>query len=230
MQPYLFPYVGYFQLIQAVDKFVVYDDVNFIKGGWINRNKVLINQNSTLFTVPLDKASSFSLINEIKINLKFYGNWKIKFLRSLKQSYGKAPFFNEAYALVDSVLDIQDSGLISELSVKSIKTVSEYLHIPTKIIETSEIYNNNKLGGEDRVVTICGIEKASKYINLIGGLDLYNEESFKAHDIELAFIKSKPINYKQSTNEFVTSLSIIDVLMNNSPEEIDAMLHEYELI
>jgi len=104
MQPYFFPYIGYFQLVAAVNKFVIYDDVNFIKRGWINRNNVLINKKSNLFTVPLIKASQNTLINDTKINLKFYNIWKVKFLRSLEQSYKKAPYFTEVYNLIKNVL------------------------------------------------------------------------------------------------------------------------------
>lgn len=230
MQPYLFPYIGYFQLVAAVDKFVVYDDVNFIKGGWINRNNVLINKNSTLFTVPLDKASPFALINETKINLKFYAIWKIKFLRSLEQSYKKAPYFLEVYPLIENILDIGETDLISKLAVKSIKAINEYLQLGTEIVETSSIYNNKNLSGPTRVLDICRIEKASNYINAIGGMELYSKDLFKENNIDLNFIKPKPIKYNQFGNEFIPWLSIIDVLMFNSVSETKDLINEFELI
>lgn len=232
MQPYFFPYIGYFQLINAVDKFVIYDDVNFIKGGWINRNNLLINKKRTLFTVPLDKASPFLLIKQTKINLKFYNSWKVKFLRSLEQSYKKAPFFYEVYPLVENVLDIQDEDLISKLALESIRMVSKYLQIQTEIIETSEIYNNRGFSGQERVINICRIEKASRYINPIGGIELYSKENFKEDDIELEFIKSNPISYKQFNNKehFIPNLSIIDVLINCGKEKTQQLLNEYTLI
>ena len=123
MQPYFFPYIGYFQLIAAVNKFVIYDDVNFIQGGWINRNNILINKKSSLFTVPLVKVSSNTLINDTKINLKFYNVWKVKFLRSLEHSYKKAPYFTEVYNLIENVLEINENDLISKLELNSIKNV-----------------------------------------------------------------------------------------------------------
>lgn len=229
MQPYLFPYIGYFQLIKAVDKFVIYDDVNFIKGGWINRNNVLINKKKSLFTIPLDKSSSYLFINETKINLKFYNIWKIKFLRSLEQSYKKTPFFHEVYALVEKVLDLQNNHLISKLGVKSIRMVCEYLQIQTDFIETSNVYDNHKLSGQKRVLDICSIEKASQYINPIGGMELYSKDIFNANRVLLNFIESKPIDYTQFENEFVPWLSIIDVMMFNTPQEINFMLDQYEL-
>lgn len=230
MQPYLFPYIGYFQLVAAVDKFVIYDDVNYIKGGWINRNNVLINKKGTLFTVPLDKASPFLLINETKINLKFYTIWKIKFLRSLEQSYKKAPFYLEIYTLVETVLEIEGNDLLSKLAINSIKTISDYLQIKTKIIETSVGYKNIDLSGQNRVLDICKIEKVSQYINPIGGMKLYSKEVFREKGVELNFIKSNTIQYNQFNNEFVPWLSIIDVLMFNTKEEVKTMLNQYELV
>lgn len=230
MQPYLFPYIGYFQLIAAVDKFIVYDDVNFIKGGWINRNNVLVNRTSNLFTVPLDKPSPFLLINEIKINLKLYSIWKDKFIRTIEQSYKKAPFFYDVYTLILKILDKQDKALVSNLAVDGIKCICEYLNIQTEIIETSQNYNNNHLKGQERVLDICKIERSSNYINPIGGLELYSKDVFIENALVLNFIKTNPIIYNQFNNEFIPWLSIIDVMMFNSIDEIKLMLDKYELI
>ena len=230
MQPYLFPYIGYFQLVAAVNKFVIYDDVNFIKGGWINRNNILINKKSNLFTVPLNKASSNTLINETTINLKFYNIWKVKFLRSIEQSYKKSPYFTDVYNLIENVLEINENDLISELAVNSIKNVCDYLQLDTEICETSENYNNKIKSGQERVLDICGIEKASHYINPIGGIELYSKNTFKENGIVLNFIKSKPIIYSQFDNDFSPWLSIIDVLMFNSISEVSTMVNQYELV
>lgn len=230
MQPYLFPYIGYFQLVAAVNKFVIYDDVNFIKGGWINRNNVLINKKSNLFTVPLNKASSYTLINETKINLKVYNIWKVKFLRSLEQSYKKSPYFTDVFNLIENVLEINENDLISKLAVNSIKSVSDYLQLDTEICETSEIYNTKTKSGQERVLDICEIEKASQYINPIGGIELYSKNTFKEKGIVLNFIKSKPIIYSQFDNDFSPWLSIIDVLMFNSIGEVNKMVNQYELV
>ena len=230
MQPYLFPYIGYFQLVAAVNKFVIYDDVNFIKGGWINRNNILINKKSNLFTVPLNKASSNTLINETTINLKFYNIWKVKFLRSIEQSYKKSPYFTDVYNLIENVLEINENDLISELAVNSIKNVCDYLQLDTEICETSENYNNKIKSGQERVLDICGIEKASQYINPIGGIELYSKKTFKENGIVLNFIKSKPIIYTQFDNDFSPWLSIIDVLMFNSVSEVNKMVNQYELV
>ena len=230
MQPYVFPYIGYFQLIAAVDKFVVYDNVNFIKGGWINRNNLLVDKRSNLFTIPLDKSSSFLLINETKINIKFFDTWKNKFFRTLEQSYRKAPFFNEVISLIDTVFQNSESDLIGPLAVNSIKSICDYLQIETEIVASSTIYNNKSLSGQARVLDICRIEKATHYVNPIGGMSLYSKEIFQENDIVLNFIRSYEIQYQQFKNDFVPWLSIIDVLMFNSVVDIKKMLIQYELI
>ena len=229
MQPYFFPYIGYFQLINAVDKFIVYDDVNFIKGGWINRNNVLINKKPFLFTVPLENSSSFIQIDQTQLHSKLYHVWKTKFLKSLEQSYKKAPFYNDVFFLIEEILN-KDTNFISTLAIDSIKGVCNYLDVKTQIIETSKEYNNKHLSGQDRVISICQFERANHYINPIGGIELYSKEDFKNNDIILNFIKSKSIDYKQFDNEFVAWLSIIDVLMFNSKSDVVRMLNQYDLL
>lgn len=231
MQPYLFPYIGYFQLIKAVDRFVVYDDVNFIKQGWINRNNILVQGKPLLFTVPLKNQSSFLKINESLINEKFYETWKSKFLRTIEQSYKNAPYFKDVYTLIDRILNENyDDKSISDLAVKSIIEVSKYLEFKTEFVLTSSSYNNHDLNGKERVIDICIKEKALHYINPVGGQELYDKNYFKERNLELNFIKSLPVQYAQFKNEFVPWLSIIDVLMFNSVEETNALLMKYELI
>jgi hypothetical protein len=231
MQPYLFPYIGYFQLINAVDKFVIYDDVNFIKQGWINRNTILVQEKRYLFTVPLINQSSFSKINEIFVNNNLYNSWRAKTLRTLEQSYKKAPFFKEIYDLVVNVLDIDMEVIdIATLARKSLLETSKYLDINTEFVFTSSIYENQELSGKTRVIDICRKEKALQYINPIGGQELYDRESFRRNELELSFIKTLPLEYKQFKNEFAPWLSIIDVLMFNSIEETKLLLNKYELV
>lgn len=229
MQPYFFPYIGYFQLINAVDKFIVYDDVNFIKGGWINRNNVLINKKPFLFTVPLENSSSFVQIDQTQLHSKLYHVWKIKFLRSLEQSYKKAPYYDDVFFLIEKILN-KNTNLISHLAIESIKEVCDYLDIKTQIIETSKEYKNKYLSGQDRIISICQFENANHYINPIGGINLYSKDNFKNNAIILNFIKAKLVEYKQFDNEFVPWLSIIDVLMFNSKNQVISMLNEYDLV
>lgn len=229
MQPYIFPYFGYYQLINAVDKFIVYDDVNFIKQGWINRNNIMVNNSSYLFTVPLENQSSFSKINEINVHDKLYHIWLNKFLKTVNQNYSKAPFFKEVYPLLAAVFRFDENN-ISSMSLKSLKIVSQYLGFSTKFEESSSKYNNQTLTSQERVLDICLIENADHYINLVGGLDLYSKKDFLEKGIILSFIKSQKVEYKQFNDKFLPNLSIIDMLMFNDVETIRGLLNNYELI
>ena len=228
MQPYLFPYIGYFQMIKAVDKFIFYDDVNFIKQGWINRNKILVNKKEFLFTVPLQKANSFCLIKDTLINEKLYDGWKIKFQQTINQNYKKAPYFDVIVNLIHQVLD-QGCKTISELAIISTVVISKYLKLETEFIISSEKYHNQEFDRLERLLDICKIENATQYINAVGGQELYKKEDFLAEEIKLNFIKSNFIQYKQFENDFVPWLSVIDVLMFNSVSDIHVMLDKYNL-
>ena len=231
MQPYFFPYIGYFQLITAVDKFVVYDDVNYIKGGWINRNKILVDNQESLFTLPLNNSSSFAKINSIKVNQKLFPAWKKKFLKSLTQSYQNASNFKEVFQLIEKILEIDNEEVtISALSVKAIKRIAIYLKIDTEIIDTSSIFNNNHLKAQDRVLDICKQLNCTSYVNPIGGTVLYNKVAFKSQNIDLSFLKSNEVLYKQFNKDFIPWLSVIDVLMFNRDEELGLILNKYELV
>jgi len=229
MQPYIFPYIGYFQMIHAVDKFVFYDDVNFIKQGWINRNRVLVSGKDYLFTIPIENASSFATINETHINLALYDRFKTKFLQTLGLNYKKAPYFPEVISLVEQILE-SPSVTIAQLAIKSIVATTDYLEMEKQFCISSEVYQNKGLDRYERLIDICKREKATQYINAIGGQDLYRKEDFEREGIQLNFIKTLPIAYKQFKNEFVPWLSIIDVLMFNSKQEVKDFLNNYELI
>lgn len=228
MQPYIFPYIGYFQLIHSVDKFVVYDDVSYIKQGWINRNKILLNGNDFIFTVPIKNASSFTTIRNTAINHQLYEAWRTKFLKTMTQAYAKAPYYSVVYNLVASVLhEMHDT--ICSLATASLLETSEYLGLSTKFILSATAYNNNSLKAKDRIIDICRKENVNNYINPIGGKELYSKDEFSNGGITLRFIKSHKIAYIQFNNEFVPWLSIIDVMMFNKPGDIKSMLNEYDL-
>ncbi|GIW68024.1 MAG: hypothetical protein KatS3mg096_892 [Candidatus Parcubacteria bacterium] len=225
MQPYLFPYIGYFQLVNTVNKFIFYDDVNFIKNGWINRNRILIQGKAHYITIQLKNASSFKPICEIEFN----DNTK-QIIKSIYYNYKRAPFFHEVFKIIEGAL-IAKTNKISELAINSIKSVCEYLKIETQF-EISSIYYHESINltKENRIIKICKKNNADTYINPIGGIELYNKDDFKKQGIELKFLKTKDIIYKQFDNEFVPNLSIIDVMMFNSKDEIKKMLNEYELL
>ncbi len=229
MQPYFFPYIGYFQLIYAVDKFIFYDDVNYIKQGWINRNQILMNSKASMFTVPLMNASSNNLIKDVLISEQNYIRWRDKFYKSLMSSYSKAPNYEEVLVLIKSIIDQPNTLSISDLAMKSVKKILEHLKIK-KNISSSQRFNNRNLKASERVLDICKKENAKTYINAIGGKDLYSKELFNENNINLYFLKSGNISYPQLSNDFVPNLSIIDVLMFNSPKEINSMLNKYILL
>ena len=224
MQPYLFPYIGYFQLIKAVDKYVIYDDVNYIKGGWINRNNILINSNKHLFTVILDQSSPYKLINEIAINDNFS-----KLLKTIYQSYAKAPFFAQSYSLLENIFSYQELNLGKFIS-NSIITISNYFGLETEFIISSSLSKDNTLKNIEKVLHICELLGAHTYINAIGGQQLYDKEVFEKHNVELKFLKTNQITYRQFNNQFIPWLSIIDVIMFNSVDNINEMLNQYELV
>ncbi|MFG6687621.1 WbqC family protein [Mariniflexile sp. HNIBRBA6329] len=231
MQPYIFPYIGYFQLINAVDTFVFYDDVNFIKGGWINRNRILVNNKDFMFTISLKNMSSFSLIKETLICEKKFQKNNLKFLKTIEQSYKNAPYFETIFPLLYNFLITTKALTISELAMNSIVLVSGYLNLKTKFKTSSLDFNKTKgLDKAERIIAISKIEKAIHYINPIGGEMLYNKKQFVAEGIEISFLKSKPITYQQFNNQFTPWLSIIDVLMFNSKEQVLDILNEYNLI
>lgn len=221
------PYIGYLQLLNAVDKFVLYDDVNFINKGWINRNNILVGGSSHLFTIPLQNASQNKLIKEISVSGD--PNWKKKLLKTMQQAYQKAPYFSSTFDLLQEVLQTQ-ADTISELGLVSLRMTAQHIGIKTEIIPSSSIYSNTHLKGQQRILSICNSESADHYINPIGGMELYDKNSFEESGIQLHFIKSKPFTYQQFSNSFVPWLSIIDVLMFNSPEEVQSQLLEFELI
>ncbi len=224
MQPYFFPYIGYWQLLYAADTFVIYDDVNFIKQGYINRNSILAGVTSQKVTLEVIGASSNKLINEI-----YVGNNTKKLLKSIAQAYRKAPEYENIFPLLQSILENPEKNLAKFLK-NSIQKISTYLDIDTKIIYSSDIKKDNSLKAQNKVLDICKQLNTSHYINAIGGQDLYSKEAFKSNNIELNFIQTDLIEYEQFKNKFVPYLSIIDILMFNSKQEIQYMLTCYKLI
>lgn len=227
MQPYFLPYIGYWQLVNAVDTFVLLDDVSFIKKGYINRNSILLNGKSHLFTIPIEKISQNKLIKDTK--LKFNNKDKENFLKTIIMGYKKAPYFSYVYPILEDIIFNDDNDLTSYIKY-SIDKVNSYLDIKTEILISSQINKNNTLKSQDRIIEINKLLNASHYINAIGGQNLYDKTVFKQNGIELNFIKTKPYNYVQYDKNFVSALSIIDVLMFNSKDEVQVMLDDYILI
>ena len=228
MQPYFFPYIGYFQLINAVDKFVVYDNLKFTKKGWIHRNRILVNRKDEYISIQLKSDSDYLDIKD-RFLADSFEEEKKKLLRRIEASYSKAPFYNDVIPLIKDCILFNDTNLFNYL-LNSITELCLFLNIKTEIVASSKVDINHELKSQEKVIAICNKLQATKYINAIGGMELYSKEEFNKQNVILNFIKSKPIQYNQFQNTFVPWLSIIDVMMFNSKEDIISMLNNYELV
>jgi hypothetical protein len=227
MQPYLFPYMGYYQLVNHVDIFVYFDDVNYKKKGWINRNNLLVNKEQFLWALPIKKISQNKKIYEHQIS-NFSEN-KNKFFKLIKNNYSNAPYFDEIYTLLTKVFEKQVTG-ICELIYKSNEIIFEYLGIKTKCLLSRDLDYDRSLDKQYKIINICKLIGSAEYFNLSSGKDIYDFNLFKDNKIQLNFIKSKEFYYNQFGNEPVPNLSIIDVLMFNSKEKIRNYLLEFNYL
>lgn len=227
MQPYFFPYLGYFQMVQAVDDFVFYDDVMFIKKGWINRNRILMQGNDFLFTVPLEKQSQNKSIRESQVawGPEFPG----KFLSQLESAYKKSPHYEKVMPLIRQLL-FQQTTSMADLAGKSIELVWQYLGQKKRFHYSSQMPDNQADGRAERLIHLTKSLGATQYINALNGQTLYDKDFFAAHGVELQFIKPTLEPYTQGkSSDFIAGLSIIDVLMWNEPSVILTMLNNYIL-
>ncbi|WP_413458132.1 WbqC family protein [Herbaspirillum huttiense] len=221
MQPYFLPYIGYFQLMEKVDAFVVFDDVSFINKGWINRNRICINGAAHLFTIPLLNASQNRRICDIAISPDM--SWRKKLLKTFHQAYLKAPQFERVFPLVEEIL-LFPSDQLSAFLLNSIEQIHKRLELRTELIPSSRCYGNAEIKGQERIIDICRQEDAHVYINPPGGKELYDENAFAAAELELKFLTPVLDPYPQGGSPFLAGLSIIDVLMNNDPSAISRHL------
>ena len=226
MQPYFLPYIGYFQLIKMVDKFVVYDNIQYIKNGWINRNRFLQNGKDQYFTVPLKNDSNFLDVKDRFIAKEFD---KKKLINQIKGSYAKAPYFQSFFPIFEEIVFTPHQNLFDFVYV-SLQKVCNYLGIKTELIISSSISIDHSLKSENKVLAICQALSAAEYINPIGGVELYSKERFAECNIKLSFLKAQLVEYKQFNHPFVPGLSMLDVLMFNSVEQTNELLEQFELI
>lgn len=215
MQPYFMPYIGYFQLIAAVDTFIVYDNIKYTKKGWINRNRMLQNGKDEMFSLPLKSGSDSLDVCERELAADFNRD---KLLNQFKGTYRRAPYFEQTFPLIEQIVRYEDANLFRFLHHSIVRTC-EHLGIATEIRISSSIAIDHGLKGQDKVLALCEALGATTYINAIGGMALYSKEAFRGRGVELKFIKSRPFDYGQFGAEFVPWLSIIDVMMFNSREE-----------
>jgi WbqC-like protein family len=222
MQPYFLPYIGYFQLISSVDKFIILDDVNYINRGWINRNRLLLNGVPHTFSIPLSQASQNRLISDIQLIED--GQWRYKLLQTIRQAYIRSPNYLELVSMIQDIVNYKESQL-NKFLLHSLRKIIDYLEIKTEIIDSSTIYGNSLLRGQNRIIDICKQEGATTYINPIGGKALYQKDEFSKCGINLHFLSSSSLFYKQWPGDFVPSLSILDGLMFNKKIDLQRLLH-----
>lgn len=221
MQPYLLPYIGYFQLMQSVDTFVFYDDVTYIKRGWINRNRIMLDGKAFLFTLETRGAGCFKVINTVGV-----GDNHEALLRLFYHAYLRAPFYKPVAELLDKIFHNPEKNL-SKFIFDSHMYLKEYLDIPTQFLLSSSIEKDNTLKGQSKIIAISQKLGASSYTNMMGGSKLYCKEDFSKEEIKLSFLVSHLKEYRQP---FLPGLSIVDILMYNSIPDIRQMMTEYELV
>ncbi|MBX7131456.1 MAG: WbqC family protein [Fimbriimonadaceae bacterium] len=227
MQPYFFPYLGYFQLIGAVDLFIVYDNIKYTKKGWINRNRILQNGKDVAFSLPLRNASDSLHVCQRELAADFSPQ---KLLSQIKGTYRRARYFSETYALVERICTYDDANLFRFLH-HSLVRVCEHLEIPTRFNISSQIDIDHGLKNQEKVLALCHAVGGTTYVNSIGGVDLYSKDVFRQEGVDLRFLRARPFEYRQFGDAFVPWLSIIDVLMFNAPETVRTwVLSGYELL
>jgi len=226
MQPYFLPYIGYWQLMASVDRFVIYDNVKYTKKGWINRNRFLLNGAPEYFTVPLKSAPDTSTIAERELA----GDYdRDKLLRSLAAAYRKAPRFTEVFPVVEQIVQARAVNLFEYLH-HSLVVMAAFLEIDTPIVISSTIAIDHNLQAENKVLALCRAAGADRYLNPIGGQELYSGKSFAAAGVTLEFLQSRTIEYPQLGAPFVPSLSILDVLMFNDRPVVRGLLQEADVV
>lgn len=226
-QPYFFPYLGYWQLFNAVDKFIILDDVNYIKRGFINSNSILINGQIHKFTLSVKKPSQNKLINETQFF--FPQKEKEDFLKTITMAYRKSDAFDSFFPILESIV-MYDENDVTQFLHNSFEIIKQYVGIKTEILISSNLKKDTTLKGEQRIIEICKRVGADCYINAIGGTQLYDWLNFDHEGIDLKFLRTLDYEYKQQSKHFVSGLSFIDVLMNNDKEYVHELLGRYELI
>jgi hypothetical protein len=227
MQPYFFPYIGYFQLMHAVDEFVVYDNIEFSRKGWIHRNRILVNNAAAYISLPVKKDSDYLPVCD-RYLAETWPVEKKKLYNRIAEAYRKAPFFNPVISVVEACLDVDERNLFRFI-LHSLNQVRSYLGIVTPMRISSQVAIDHNLKAQDKVLALCKACNASEYINPIGGVELYGRDRFAEEGIDLQFLKANPITYSQFQGEFVPSLSIIDVMMFNPVERIREYLVQFSL-
>lgn len=227
MQPYFFPYVGYFQLIGAVDLFIVYDNIKYTKKGWINRNRMLQGGNDVMFSLPLRSDSDALDVRDRALAANFDPN---KLLNQLRGAYDRAPHFADVFPMVERAVRHDDSNLFGFLNY-ALACACGHLGLTTPMRASSGIDIDHGLKNQDKVIALSKAVGATAYVNAIGGLALYDRAAFRQQGLDLKFIRAKPFEYAQFGDSFVPWLSIIDVLMFNPLDTVRTTVSShYEMV
>tara|TARA_Y100001937_G_scaffold39282_1_gene55882 strand:- start:1213 stop:1911 length:699 start_codon:yes stop_codon:yes gene_type:complete len=222
MQPYIFPYIGQLNLIQAVDKFVFFDDVNFVTKGFIHKNTILINEQIHTFIIPIKNKSQNTLIKDTVILdiQKFKYNFFIK----LERAYKKSKFFTQGMEYVKTVLDF-NSKYISDFAIYSITQFFNFLDINKDFYKSSTLSPESRglKPASDRLIKITKMLDSNYYINGPGGFTygLYDKDHFTKNKVKLNFLQPNVVKGQE--------LSIIHLMMHNSKEQLLEKLNDYTL-
>lgn len=226
MQPYFFPYVGYFQLMQAVDVFVIYDDVQYINRGWVNRNRIRGSASSVWLTMPVQKAS-----RDLAINQRYYafsdGDAIRRIQQCLSANYARATFYSEAAPLISGYLGFGESN-VSTFNSFLLMGLAKKFGITCRFLKSSEIDKPIGLRGQAKVIDLCHRIGATHYVNPIGGRELYDAASFDAAGLRLSFLRTNASPAKFAGEP--QHLSIIDGLLREGVAGCQAQLPFYELL
>ena len=221
-QPYFLPYLGYWQLLAMVDRFVVYDNIEYTKKGWINRNRFLRDGQPAYFTVPIKKGSDFLTVAARQVADDFD---REQLLRTLAASYRRAPQFATVFPVIERIVQAPFDNLFEYLHF-SLGEMARFLEISTPVVVSSTIAIDHTLKAEQKVLALCKALGADRYVNPIGGQALYSPAAFAAESIRLEFLHSRPLEYPQFGGPFVPNLSIVDVLMFNPMSTVRGLLTE----
>ena len=216
MQPYLLPYIGYFQLIEYCDAFVIYDDIEYTKRGWINRNRILASGAPSTFTVPLAKAPDATLVRERTIADAFNPR---KLLAQFAGAYRGSPYWSEHEEWLRAVIEDAERNLFGYIR-NALHATLALISIETEVIVSSDLRIEDGARGQDKVLAICKATGADEYVNPIGGTQLYESAAFAAAGVHLSFLQSRLSPYPQPVEVFVPALSIVDMLMELSVDGV----------
>ncbi|MGC4010424.1 MAG: WbqC family protein [Pseudomonas sp.] len=227
MQPYLFPYLGYFQLIAASGLFILGDSLQYTRRGWINRNRLLVGGKIWQFSFPLEQGSQTQAINERRLSEQMrLSNQRL--LHTIRHAYHRAPCYEQVMPLLEEILEHPERNL-SHFAEHSIRRICHYMGIDTPMARVSELDLAEDIGRDQRLIEAVKQSGGDVYLNPEGGRHLYSPEVFQAHGLELQFLRMDELSYPQFSPDFVPSLSIIDVLMFNPPDEMQRLLGRYTL-